>query len=122
MKPCNGGHTKSASPTGFEPKLIQSTDRQPRRIELEKNVGTDPYQIPERILGDDYQNPSWKIRRKLENLMSTCPTSNQRYTETTVQLKALQTPILKMENHEKCWPHRCMHMGEEKITVLLTDA
>ena len=33
------------------------TDLQPGRIELDQNVGTDPYQIPERILGDDYQNP-----------------------------------------------------------------
>ena len=51
---------KSASPTGYEPKLTQSDDFEARRIELEKldrNIGTDPYQIPERILGDDYQNP-----------------------------------------------------------------
>ena len=49
--------------------------------------------------------------------MSTCPTSNQGYTETTIQLKALQTRILKMENYEKCWPHHCMDMGDEKIMV-----
>ena len=68
----SGGKTKSASPTGYEPKLIQSDDfepqrieldrhlgkdLQPRRIELDRNIGTDPYQILERILGDDYQNP-----------------------------------------------------------------
>ena len=33
------------------------TDLQPRRIELDRNIGTDPYRIPERILGDDYQTP-----------------------------------------------------------------
>ena len=64
----------SAEESGYlaDPKLIQSdefepqrieldrnpgTDLQPRRIELDWNIGTDPYQIPERILGDDYQNP-----------------------------------------------------------------
>ena len=26
-----------------------------------------------------------------------------------------------MENYEKCWPHCCMHLGDEKITVLLKD-
>ena len=74
MKPCEtqGGYTKSASPTGYWPKLTQSgdfepqeiesdrnleEDLQPRRIELDRNIGTDPYQIPERILGDDYQHP-----------------------------------------------------------------
>ena len=68
----SGGYTESASPTGYEPKLIQSDDfepggleldrnlgidLQPRGIELDRNMGTDPYQIPGRILGDDYQIP-----------------------------------------------------------------
>ena len=44
---------------------------------------------------------SQKIRRKLEKLVSTCPASNQGYTPITIQLKALQTRILKMENYEK---------------------
>ena len=26
-----------------------------------------------------------------------------------------------MENYEKCWPHRCMYMGDEKIMVLVTN-
>ena len=56
-----------------------------------------------------YRNEFWemtikilaqKIRRRLANLMSTCPTSNQGYTRTTIQLKTLQTRILKMENYE----------------------
>ena len=44
------------------------TDLQPRRIELARNIGTDPYQLPDRILGYDYQNLSHKIRRKLEKV------------------------------------------------------
>ena len=47
--------------------------------------------------------------------------SNQRYTPIMIQLKALQTQILKMENYEKCWPHCCMYMGEGKIMVLLKN-
>ena len=54
---------------------------------------------------------SQKTRRKLEILMSTCPASNQGCTRTAIQLKTLQTRILKMETDEKCWPHRCMRMG-----------
>ena len=71
----SGGYTKSASPTGHEPKLIQSDDFEPQEIELDRNLGTDlqpgrieldlnlrtdPHQISvfdEIILGDDYQNP-----------------------------------------------------------------
>ena len=48
---------ESASPTGYGPKVIEPEDLEPRRIELDRNLGTDPYQILERILGDHYQNP-----------------------------------------------------------------
>ena len=34
------------------------TDLQPRKIELDQKIRTDPHQIPERILGDDCQNPT----------------------------------------------------------------
>ena len=37
--------------------MVQSDDFEPRRIELDPNIGTDPYQILERFLGDDYQDP-----------------------------------------------------------------
>ena len=132
----SGGHTKAASPTDYEPKLIYSlaipqplriemdrnlgTDLQPRRIEPDRHIGTDPQQIPERILGDDSSKSchrryrrDWKIwcRLALRPIKDILQTTNQ--------LKALQTRILKMENYEKCWLHRCMHMGEEKIMVLL---
>ena len=54
----SGRKTKSASLTGNEPKVTQSDDPE---VELDLNLGTDPYQIrvlDERILLDDYQNPS----------------------------------------------------------------
>ena len=53
----SGGPTDPASPTGYEPKVVQTDDFEPRRIELDRNLETDPYQIPERILGDHCQNP-----------------------------------------------------------------
>ena len=37
--------------------MIQSDDLESRRIELDRNLGTDPHQTPERILRDHYQNP-----------------------------------------------------------------
>ena len=49
----SGGHTKSASPTGYEPNMVQSDDFEPRRIEIDRNIGKDPCQIPERILGEN---------------------------------------------------------------------
>ena len=52
--------------TDLQPRRIEldrnpGTDLQPRRIELDLNLRTDPYQIPvfdERILGDDYPDPT----------------------------------------------------------------
>ena len=38
----SGGYTKSASPRGYEPKLNQSDDFELRRLELDRNLGTDP--------------------------------------------------------------------------------
>ena len=93
-------NSKSASPTSKKPKMVQTDDDfEPRRIELDRNIGTDPYQIPvfeERILELTIKKRSQKIRRRLENLLSSCPTSNQGHTPITIQLKALQTGILKM--------------------------
>ena len=100
-----GGYI-SESATGYEPKMIQSDDFEARRIELERNLDSDlqPQGIElDRNLGTEelsltgilgqirikYQKEFWEmtfqilsqtIRRKLENLVSTCPTSNQGYT------------------------------------------
>ena len=45
----SGGSTQIPSLTGYEPYLIEPEDFEPRRIELDWNLGTDPYQIQERL-------------------------------------------------------------------------
>ena len=181
--PCNvprqsGESTQIPSLTGYEPIVIETKvietnvidteaiepeDLEPRRIELDRHLGTDPYQIQERFMRNNYQNPiaedldefgevgaemshlqsqmhsarqeywdrsvsntremtikilSQRIRRRLEILMSTCLTSHQAYTLTTIQRKALQTRILKMENYEKCWLHHCIDNIEKVVNHL----
>ena len=54
-------------------------------------------------------NPSHKIWINLEKLVSRCPMSNQGYTQTMIQLKALQTRI------------HCVYTGERKIEILLEE-
>ena len=54
-----GGFTETVTPTGYEPNIIPTNvidseaisleDLKPRRIELDRNLGTDPCQIHERI-------------------------------------------------------------------------
>ena len=56
----SGGFTQTVTPTGYEPNIIETKvidseaispeDLEPRRIELDRNLGTDPYQIHERFL------------------------------------------------------------------------
>ena len=56
----SGESTQIPSLTGYEPKsveikaidteAIEPEDLEPRRIELERNLGTDPYQIQERFV------------------------------------------------------------------------
>ena len=48
--------------TGYEPKLVETEaiepeDLEPRRIELDRSLGTDPYQRQERFMRNNYQNP-----------------------------------------------------------------
>ena len=64
----SGGSTQilSLSHTGYEPKVIETNvietqaidpeHLQPRRIELDRNLGTDPYQIQERFVRENHPN------------------------------------------------------------------
>ena len=49
-----------------QPHMVQSDDLEPGRIELDRNIGTDPYQRLERIWEMTTKIRSQKIRRKLE--------------------------------------------------------
>ena len=57
----SGGSTQVSSLTGYEPNVIETEaidpeDLEPRRIELDRNLGTDPYQIQERFVRENHQN------------------------------------------------------------------
>ena len=57
----SGGSTQIPSLAGYEPKAIETEaiepeDLEPKRIELHRNLGTDPYQIQDRFMGSNYQN------------------------------------------------------------------
>ena len=62
----SGGSTQIPSLTGYEPKSVENKafgteaiepeDLEPRRIEFDRNLGTDPYQTQGRIVGENYQN------------------------------------------------------------------
>ena len=55
----SGGFTQTVTPAGYGPKLVETNvidseanspeDVEPRKIELDRNVGTYPYQTHERL-------------------------------------------------------------------------
>ena len=58
----SGGSTQIPSLTGYEPNAIETEaiepeDPEPRRIELDRNLGTDPYQIQENFSRNNFPNP-----------------------------------------------------------------
>ena len=61
----SGGSTEIPSPAGWGPKMVQSDVMKPRRTHLDSNPWTDPYQILERLMRDQYQNP---INEKLDEI------------------------------------------------------
>ena len=58
--------TQTSIPAGHEPKIIETEagsnasepkDLEPKGIELDRNLGIDPYQIQEIFMGENNQNP-----------------------------------------------------------------
>ena len=54
-----------------------------------------------------------KIWRNSEKLVPMCLTPSHRCIPNTIQLRALQTRTLKMENFENCWVHHCILQNRE---------
>ena len=50
----SGRSTQTPFLTSYGPKVIEPEDLEPGRIELERNLGTDPYRTQERIMGENY--------------------------------------------------------------------
>ena len=102
----SGGSTQIPSLTSYEPKVIETEgieteDLEPWKIELDRNLGTDPYQKQERFTRSNFLILSPITWITLERLVPRCPTSCHRCIPIMTQRRALQTRILKMENYEK---------------------
>ena len=101
----SGGSTQIPFPTGYEPKSVEFTkidaeaiepeDLKPGRIELDSNLGTDPYQIQEGFMRNS-------LTEDIDEFGKVGAETSHRCIPITTQRRALQTRILKMENYEKC--------------------
>ena len=100
-----GGSTQIPSLTGYEPKVIELEDLEPRRIEL----------------GDNYQNPIAEHMEEFGKVGVETSHLSHRCIPNMTQQRALQTRIWKMENYEKCRLHRCFYGSDRKILGLPED-
>ena len=115
----SGGSTPIPSLTGCEPELIETEaiepeDLEPRKIELDRNLGTDPYQRQERFMRNSItedMDEFGKVGAEMSYIQS------QMHSDKT-QKRALQNLILKMENYEKCWLHHCICKVERTVNHL----
>ena len=78
-------------------EAIEPEDLETRRIELDRNLGTDPYQLLERFV----RNPITEDMDEFGKVGQRRPTSSHRCIPIMTQRRALQTRIVKMENYEK---------------------
>ena len=132
----SGGSTQIASLTGYEPKTvefkdidaeaIEPVDVEPRRNELDRNLGTDPCQIQERFMRNNYQNPTAEgmdefgkvgadvsyFRSQMHSENDSAKSIADSDLEDGEQRKMLASP-LKMQSREDC-ESSCMPIARGK--------
>ena len=99
----------------MSPRRLRPKPSRPKRSSLktsspeELRLGGDPYQIQERFMRNNCQNPIAEDVDEFGKVGAEMSTSSL---PIMTQRKALQTPILKMENYEKFWLHHCTYRVE----------
>ena len=120
----SGGSTQISSLTGYEPKsveikvieteVIEPEDLKPRRIELDRNLGTDPYQSEEGFMRNFWK--SW-----CRNVLP--PVTYAFRFWLSGEHCRLGSSRWKTANHLECQLHRgnLMHcyMSEEQVQIVL---
>ena len=120
----SGGSTQIPSLTSYEPKSFENkafnTEAIAWRPLAQKNwAWQESWDRSVSITGNIYEKtPLLKIWTNLEKLVQRCPTSSHRSIPLMTQRRALQTRILKMENHEKCWLHHFRCKVEKTVNPL----
>ena len=134
MGPCERSHcddlrqsdglTQTVTPTGHEPKIIETNvidaeaispeDLEPRRIELDRNLGTDPYQIHERLvrssLSEDMDELG-KVGAEMSYLQSQMHSDYD-------SAESIADSDLEDEKYQKCWLHHSICKVEKTVNIL----
>ena len=98
--------------------MIEPEDLEPRRIELDRNFGTDPYQTQERIMGENYQSPIAEDEGEFGKVGVEMSCIQSQMHSDYDSAESIADSILKMENYEKFWLHRCIFRSERIMNLL----
>ena len=122
------GSTQIPSLTGYKPRVIDTTvieteaiepeDLEPRRIECDRNLGTDPYQLQERFMWDNYQNP---IAEDVEGFGKVGTEKSHVQSQMHADFDSVESIAvsdLEDVDFQKCWLHHCMCKIERTVDHL----
>ena len=99
----------------IETEAIEPEDLEPRRIELDRNLGTDPHQIRERFMRNHYQNP---ITEDMDEFGKVGAETSYIQSQTHCDYDSAESIAdSDLEDGElrKCWLHRCIYRSERRL-------
>ena len=113
----NGGSTQIPSLTGYEPKslekkAVEPEDLEPGRIEIDRNLGTDPYQAQERIMEESYQNPIAEDMDEIGKVGVEVPYIQSEMHSDYDSAESIADSHLEDREKRKCWLYCCIYRGE----------
>ena len=120
----SGGSTQILSLTGYEPKsveikvieteAIKPAHLEPRRIELDRNLGTDPYQHQERFMRNSISEDTdefGKVGAETSHLQSQIHSDYD-------SAESIADSDLEDGELRKCWLHHCICKVERIVNPL----
>ena len=89
--------------------MIEPTAIEPEDLELDRNLGTDPYQIQERSMGNNYQN---RIDEDMDGFGKVCAEMSHIQSQMHSDYDSAESIAdadLEDKNYQKCWLHPCIY-------------
>ena len=119
----SGGFTQTVTPTGCEPNIIKTNvidseainpeDLEPRRIELDRNLGTDPYQIHESEKFSHWRS-GWSWKSWCRHVLP--PVTDAFWIR--LSGKHCRLGPSRWRTTRKCWLHHCICRIEKTMNPL----
>ena len=108
----SGGSTQIPPLTGYEPKHIETKaiepeDLEPGRIGLDRNLGKDPYQMQERFMRNNFQNPITEDMDECGKFGAEMSYIQSQMHSDYESAESIADSDLEDGELRKCWLHHC---------------